>query len=88
MERTGDGRGRTLSLIWSNSYGEFMTMFSKTVAERTRPGQRQDVEEQSKLAVLHMRAHSDELQTTRSTPMRAQKASVALSSPITTILAL
>lgn len=28
------------------SYGEFMTMFSKTVAERTRPGQRQDVEEQ------------------------------------------
>ncbi|KAH6660699.1 putative snare protein [Truncatella angustata] len=29
-----------------NNYGEFMTMFSKTVAERTRPGQRQDVEEQ------------------------------------------
>ncbi|PVH74533.1 synaptobrevin-like protein ykt6 [Cadophora sp. DSE1049] len=29
-----------------NSYGEFMTVFSKTVAERTRPGQRQDVEEQ------------------------------------------
>ena len=28
------------------SYGEFMTVFSKTVAERTRPGQRQDVEEQ------------------------------------------
>lgn len=28
------------------NYGEFMTMFSKTVAERTRPGQRQDVEEQ------------------------------------------
>jgi synaptobrevin family protein YKT6 len=28
------------------SYGEFMTLFSKTVAERTRPGQRQDVEEQ------------------------------------------
>ncbi|KAK6948548.1 hypothetical protein Daesc_010318 [Daldinia eschscholtzii] len=27
-------------------YGEFMTMFAKTVAERTRPGQRQDVEEQ------------------------------------------
>jgi len=39
--------------IWINnaltpctSYGEFMTLFSKTVAERTRPGQRQDVEEQ------------------------------------------
>ncbi|RKF78887.1 Synaptobrevin-like protein ykt6 [Golovinomyces cichoracearum] len=29
-----------------HSYGEFMSMFSKTVAERTRPGQRQDVEEQ------------------------------------------
>ncbi|KAK7743131.1 palmitoyltransferase [Cytospora paraplurivora] len=29
-----------------NNYGEFMTVFSRTVAERTRPGQRQDVEEQ------------------------------------------
>ncbi|KAI2465486.1 putative snare protein [Annulohypoxylon bovei var. microspora] len=29
-----------------SNYGEFMTMISKTVAERTRPGQRQDVEEQ------------------------------------------
>ncbi|EPE24463.1 SNARE-like protein [Glarea lozoyensis ATCC 20868] len=29
-----------------NNYGEFMTLFSKTVAERTKPGQRQDVEEQ------------------------------------------
>ncbi|CAJ2501942.1 Uu.00g047950.m01.CDS01 [Anthostomella pinea] len=29
-----------------NNYGEFMSMFAKTVAERTRPGQRQDVEEQ------------------------------------------
>ncbi|KAI1107472.1 putative snare protein [Jackrogersella minutella] len=28
------------------NYGEFMSMFAKTVAERTRPGQRQDVEEQ------------------------------------------
>ncbi|KAM6508771.1 palmitoyltransferase [Fusarium solani] len=28
-----------------NSYGELMTLFSKTVAERTRPGQRLDVEE-------------------------------------------
>lgn len=27
------------------SVSEFMTMFSKTVAERTRPEQRQDVEE-------------------------------------------
>ncbi|KAH8587602.1 Longin-like domain-containing protein [Bisporella sp. PMI_857] len=31
-----------------NNYGEFMTLFSKTVAERTKPGQRQDVEEQGK----------------------------------------
>jgi len=30
-----------------DSYGEFMTLFSKTVAERTKPGQRQDVQEQS-----------------------------------------
>ncbi|KAI9887645.1 MAG: palmitoyltransferase [Watsoniomyces obsoletus] len=29
------------------NYGEFMSMFAKTVAERTRPGQRQDVEERS-----------------------------------------
>ncbi|KAI9760153.1 MAG: hypothetical protein M4579_001873 [Chaenotheca gracillima] len=29
------------------NYGEFMSVFSKTVAERTRPGQRQDVEEKS-----------------------------------------
>ncbi|KAI1074957.1 putative snare protein [Whalleya microplaca] len=28
------------------NYGEFMSMFARTVAERTRPGQRQDVEEQ------------------------------------------
>ncbi|OTB06370.1 hypothetical protein M426DRAFT_55601 [Hypoxylon sp. CI-4A] len=28
------------------NYGEFMSLFAKTVAERTRPGQRQDVEEQ------------------------------------------
>ncbi|KAI9861955.1 MAG: palmitoyltransferase [Trichoglossum hirsutum] len=30
-----------------DSYGEFMTLFSKTVAERTKPGQRQDIQEQS-----------------------------------------
>ncbi|CAD6447733.1 4087acd9-f518-439a-9e70-c88a96266c62 [Sclerotinia trifoliorum] len=29
------------------SYGEFMTVFSKTVAERTKPGQRQDIEQDS-----------------------------------------
>ncbi|KAI1007072.1 hypothetical protein K3495_g1148 [Podosphaera aphanis] len=34
------------SLLTRKNYGEFMTLFSKTVAERTRPGQRQDVEKQ------------------------------------------
>lgn len=34
------------SRFTKNSYGEFMTLFSKTVAERTRAGQRQDIEEQ------------------------------------------
>ena len=29
------------------SYGEFMSMFAKTVAERTRPGVRQDIEERN-----------------------------------------
>ena len=27
-------------------YSKFMTMFSKTIAERTKPGQRQSIEEQ------------------------------------------
>ncbi|KAH8193818.1 hypothetical protein TruAng_012015 [Truncatella angustata] len=40
------GRSHGVMRKRANSYGEFMTMFSKTVAERTRPGQRQDVEEQ------------------------------------------
>ncbi|KAK2067740.1 hypothetical protein P8C59_001453 [Phyllachora maydis] len=33
------------SLFTRSNFGEFMSMFSKTVAERTKPGQRQDVEE-------------------------------------------
>lgn len=37
----------TYSRFTRASVGEFMTMFSKTVAERTKPGQRQDIEEQS-----------------------------------------
>jgi synaptobrevin homolog YKT6 len=32
------------------SVGEFFTFFSKTVAERTKAGQRQDVEERGKSA--------------------------------------
>src|SRR5690606_1629812 len=30
-----------------NSYGEFMDLFCRTVAERTQPGQRLDIEEKS-----------------------------------------
>ncbi|KAL8630355.1 hypothetical protein Q9189_003915 [Teloschistes chrysophthalmus] len=30
-----------------DNYGQFMSVFAKTVAERTKPGQRQDVEEKS-----------------------------------------
>ncbi|CRJ96230.1 hypothetical protein BN1708_002120 [Verticillium longisporum] len=36
------------SRFTKNNYGEFMTLFSKTIAERTAPGQRQSVEEQSR----------------------------------------
>jgi hypothetical protein len=44
---TRDRSDWRLGLGYTNlhSYGEFMTLFSKTVAERTRPGQRQDIEE-------------------------------------------
>ncbi|MCJ1334974.1 palmitoyltransferase [Bachmanniomyces sp. S44760] len=35
------------SRFTGSNYGQFMTLFAKTVAERTRPGQRQDVEEQA-----------------------------------------
>lgn len=37
----------SFSRFTRDNYGEFMTMFSKTVAERTKPGQRIDVEEKS-----------------------------------------
>jgi synaptobrevin family protein YKT6 len=37
----------TFGFFQRSSVGEFMTFFSKTVAERTRAGQRQDVEENS-----------------------------------------
>ncbi|WEW59185.1 palmitoyltransferase [Emydomyces testavorans] len=37
----------SFSRFTRDSYAEFMTLFSKTVAERTRPGQRQDIEEKS-----------------------------------------
>jgi synaptobrevin family protein YKT6 len=37
----------SFSRFTRGSYSDFLTFTSKTVAERTRPGQRQDVEEQS-----------------------------------------
>ncbi|KAM3421790.1 Synaptobrevin-like protein ykt6 [Cercospora zeina] len=37
----------SFSRFTRSSVGEFLTVFAKTVAERTNPGQRQDVEEQS-----------------------------------------
>lgn len=40
-----------------SDYGNFMTMISKTVAERTAPGQRQSVEEQD--YVVHCYARSE-----------------------------
>ena len=43
------------------SYGQFMSLFSKTVAERTRPGQRQDVEEKC-TGALHLHLPSGSLQ--------------------------
>lgn len=37
----------SFSRFTRGNYLEFLTLFSKTIAERTQPGQRQDVEEQS-----------------------------------------
>ncbi|GKT48569.1 synaptobrevin ykt6 [Colletotrichum spaethianum] len=38
-------RGWYTTVREGGSYAEFMTLFSKKVAESTRPGQRQDIEE-------------------------------------------
>ncbi|KAM0805532.1 Longin-like domain-containing protein [Usnea florida] len=35
-----------------DNYGQFMSLFSKTVAERTKPGQRQDVEEKCVAGII------------------------------------
>ena len=47
MELCAERDLSSYSRFTRTSVGEFMSLFSKTVAERTRPGQRQDVEEQS-----------------------------------------
>jgi synaptobrevin family protein YKT6 len=39
----------TFGFFQRSSVGEFMNFFSKTVAERTKAGQRQDVEENSRI---------------------------------------
>lgn len=78
------------------SYAQFMSLFSKTVAERTKPGQRQDVEEKctsptSTLIVIFIpfRVSADmAFYPTHSTPTVAQKASLESSSATPTILPL
>ncbi|OJD39751.1 synaptobrevin [Diplodia corticola] len=47
VELCSEAELSSYSRFTRTSVGEFMTLFSKTVAERTKPGQRQDVEEQS-----------------------------------------
>ena len=47
MELCAERDLSSYSRFTRSSVGEFMSLFSKTVAERTRAGQRQDVEEQS-----------------------------------------
>jgi hypothetical protein len=74
-----------------NEYGNFMTMISKTVAERTGAGQRQSVEEGGAFSLnrtptnyVGPGSHVDGIQTTSSTAMPGPKASPASSSPRTT----
>ncbi|KAL1954520.1 hypothetical protein VTO42DRAFT_1080 [Malbranchea cinnamomea] len=45
----------SFSRFTRDSYAEFMTLFSKTVAERTKPGQRQDIEERSTMFHVYSR---------------------------------
>lgn len=51
VELCGERDLSSFSRFTRQNYNEFMTFFCKTVAERTRPGQRQDIEEKS--AVFH-----------------------------------
>ncbi|KAI5298563.1 palmitoyltransferase [Ascosphaera atra] len=46
-ELCGEKDLSSFSRFTRDNYGEFMTLFSRTVAERTQPGQRQDIEENS-----------------------------------------
>ncbi|KAG9240899.1 Longin-like domain-containing protein [Calycina marina] len=57
MELVAEKELSSYSRFTRGSIGEFMTVFAKTVAERTRPGQRQDVEEQDN--TFHAYARSE-----------------------------
>ncbi|OJJ50704.1 hypothetical protein ASPZODRAFT_137852 [Penicilliopsis zonata CBS 506.65] len=47
VELCGESDLSSFSRFTRDNYSEFMMLFCKTVAERTQPGQRQDVEEKS-----------------------------------------
>lgn len=74
--------------VWVPSYAQFMSVFAKTVAERTKPGQRQDVEEKCEALSPHLVSYTHTLhfQPTPSMPTRVQKALLASSSPTPTTL--
>jgi synaptobrevin family protein YKT6 len=50
IQLCGEHELSDFSRFTRNEYGNFMIMISKTVAERTRPGQRQSVTEQGTFA--------------------------------------
>ena len=51
----------SFSFYQRGSLAEFMTFFSKTVAERTASGQRQSVEEQNNVAHVYNRGGPEQL---------------------------
>lgn len=70
VNRTASGQGVILSsstelgsfsFYQRGSVGEFMTFMSKTVAERTAPGQRQSVQEGNYVAHAYNRGGNEQL---------------------------
>jgi len=51
----------SFSFYQRGSLAEFMTFFTRTVAERTQPGQRQSVEEQNNVAHVYNRGGPEQL---------------------------
>ncbi|KAI3140464.1 uncharacterized protein N7518_004380 [Penicillium psychrosexuale] len=47
VELCGEKNLSGFSRFTSQTYGEFLMLFTRTVAERTKPGQRQDIEEKA-----------------------------------------